>query len=81
MDLLLGMGLGLFLSAVAGGLMLSQWREHKHLLAETLLQQELRNAMALMRHEVHRSGANPDAHELIPERRGRPSLPSESPRL
>lgn len=80
-DLLLGMGLGLFLCAVAGGLMLSQWREHKHLLAETLLQQELRNAMALMRHEVHRSGADPAAHELIPERGGRPSIPAESPRL
>ncbi|MGM9515168.1 PilW family protein [Roseateles sp. DB2] len=80
-DLLVGMGLGLFLCALAGALMLSQWREHKHLLAETLLQQELRNAMALMRHEVHRSGADPAAHARIPERGGAAVTPTESPQL
>lgn len=67
MDLLLGMGLGLFICATAGSLMLSQLREHKRLLAETLLQQDLRNAMALMRREVRRSGAQPSAHERMPE--------------
>ena len=80
-DLMVGMAVGLFLCAVAGTLMLSQWREHRHLLAETLLQQELRNAIALMRHEVHRSGADPAAHELIPEHGHMPSAPAEAPRL
>lgn len=80
-DLMVGMAVGLFLCAVAATLMLSQWREHRHLLAETLLQQELRNAIALMRHEVHRSGADPAAHELMPERGRSPSRPAEAPRL
>lgn len=80
-DLMVGMAVGLFLCAVAGTLMLSQWREHRHLLAETLLQQELRNAIALMRHEVHRSGADPAAHELMPERGRLPSRPAVAPRL
>jgi len=80
-DLMLGMAVGLFLCTVAGTLMLSQWREHKHLLAETLLQQDLRNAIALMRHEVHRSGADPAAHELVPEHGRAPVRPSPPPRL
>lgn len=66
-DLLLGMALGLFLCATAGGLMVSQLREHKHLLAETLLQQDLRNAMSLMQLEIRRAGAELEAHELVPE--------------
>lgn len=66
-DLLLGMALGLFLCATAGGLMLGQLREHKHLLAETLLQQDLRNAMSLMQLEIRRAGAELEAHELVPE--------------
>ncbi|MBB2486397.1 hypothetical protein H5407_14325 [Mitsuaria sp. WAJ17] len=80
-DLMIGMAVGLFLCAVAGTLVLSQWREHRHLLAETLLQQELRNAIALMRHEVHRSGADPAAHELVPERGQATAPPPEAPRL
>ncbi len=67
MDLLLGMGLGVFLCAAAAGLMLSQLREHKRLLADTLLQQDLRNAMALIRQEIRRTGALATAHERIPE--------------
>lgn len=66
-DLLLGMGIGIFLCAVAGGLLVVQLREHRHLLAESLLQQDLRNAMALMRHQIHRSGAELDAHLLVPD--------------
>ena len=80
-ELMLGMTVGLFLAAVASTLMLGHWREHKHLLAETLLQQELRNAIALLRHEVHRSGADPTAHELVPERGHRRAIPPEPPRL
>lgn len=80
-DLMVGMAVGLFLCAVAGTLMLSQWREHRHLLAETLLQQELRNAIALLRHEVHRSGADPTAHELVPEHGRSRWHPAEAPRL
>lgn len=80
-ELLLAMGVGLFLCAMAGTLMLAQWREHRHLLAETLLQQELRNAVALLRHEVHRSGASAAAHELIPDRGTSPAPSGEAPRL
>lgn len=75
-DLLLGMALGLFLCATAGGLMLSQLREHKHLLAETLLQQDLRNAMSLMQLEIRRAGAELEAHELVPE----PGIDTRPPR-
>ncbi len=75
-DLLLGMALGLFLCATAGGLMLSQLREHKHLLAETLLQQDLRNAMSLMQLEIRRAGAELEAHELVPE----PGIEARAPR-
>lgn len=77
----MGMGLGLFLCAIAGGLMFSQLREHKHLLAETLLQQELRHAMALMRLEVRRSGAELDAHERVPEPGSVPKAVDEAPTL
>lgn len=66
-DLLLGMGIGIFLCAVAGGLLVGQLREHRHLLAESLLLQDLRNAMALMQHQIHRSGAELDAHLLVPD--------------
>lgn len=80
-ELLMAMGVGLFLCAVAGSLMVSQWQEHRHLLAETLLQQELRNAMALLRHEIHRSGADADAHELIPDRGTSPAAPGDASHL
>ena len=76
-DLLLGMALGLFLCATAGGLKLSQLREHKHLLAETLLQQDLRNAMSLMQLEIRRAGAELEAHELVPE----PGTETRAPRV
>lgn len=74
-DLLLGMALGLFLCATAGALLLSQLREHKHLLAETLLQQDLRNAMAVIQHEIRRAGAEVAAHELVPSPGAGPRLP------
>ena len=80
-DLLLGMGLGLFLCAAAAGLMLSQLREHKRLLAETLLQQDLRNAMALIRQEIRRSGALAAAHERVPEPGTAPAALDDAPSL
>lgn len=80
-DLLLGMGLGIFLSAVAGGLLVVQLREHRHLLAESLLQQDLRNAMALMQHQIHRSGAEPDPHLLVPDDTRAPRRMREEPSL
>ncbi len=80
-DLLLGMALALFLCATAGGLMLSQLREHKHLLAETLLQQDLRNAMSLMQLEIRRAGAALEAHEFVPEPGTEPRAPGAAPML
>jgi type II secretory pathway component PulJ len=55
-EILVGLVLGLYIVAVATGLLLAQLREQHRRLLETRLQQELRAGLVLIEQELHRSG-------------------------
>ncbi len=56
-ELLVGLTIGLILLAGASGLMLGQLREHRQLVQETQVQQDVRAIAALLRREVATAGA------------------------
>jgi len=56
-ELLVGLAIGLILLAGASGLMLGQLREHRQLVLETQVQQDVRAMAALLRREVATAGA------------------------
>lgn len=56
-ELLVGMAIGLFLVAGSGSLMLGQLNEHRRLLLETQVQQDLRAISVLIRREAATAGS------------------------
>lgn len=69
-ELLVGLAIGLFLLTGAGSLMLAQLREHRRLVLETQVQQDVRAIAALLRRELSTAGAwgEPDRGAWSPAR-------------